>query len=331
MAGGYNIVNMDELRRDYFTDHWVIIAADRAKRPTDFARPRPPEAVPPTCFFCPGNERMTPPSKASYFRDGEKVRCEADTEGQPPLTGWVVRAIPNLFPAVRPGEALSVSVRQITAAGVHEVLVETPGHDRQPQRMSDDEIRLLFQVYRDRYQEVAQLPYVKYISLFRNYGKGAGATLSHPHSQMIALPIVPEVITEQYNHDYAKVIAEEEQSGRMVLATRHTVAFAPFAAAFPYETWVFPRRPCRNIAELTDAERDDLAVATRDVLARMAKLLSDPPYNYAFVQSTDKSLHMHLRICPRLGTAAGFELNTGVNINSVPPEAAAKSLREVIP
>jgi UDPglucose--hexose-1-phosphate uridylyltransferase len=259
------------------------------------------------------------------------VRQEADAEGQPPLTGWVVRAIPNLFPAVKPGEATIVSARQLSAAGIHEVLVETPGHDRHPQRMSDDEVRLLFRAYRDRYAEVAKLPYVKYISLFRNYGKEAGASLSHPHSQMIAIPIVPEVITEQYNHDYAKVVAEEEQSGRLVLATRHAVAFAPFAAAFPYETWVFPRRPCRNIAELTGEERDDLAVATRDVLARIAKLLSDPPYNYAFVQSIDHSLHMHLRIYPKLGTAAGFELNTGVNINSVPPEAAAKSLREAAP
>jgi UDPglucose--hexose-1-phosphate uridylyltransferase len=224
-----------------------------------------------------------------------------------------------------------VSVRQMAAAGVHEVIVETPEHCRQPQGMSDDEIRLLFRVYRDRYMELARLPYVKYISLFRNFGKEAGASLSHPHSQIIAIPIVPEVITEQYNHDYTKVIEEEEKSERKVLATRHTVAFTPFAAAFPYETWIFPRRPCRNIAELSDAGRDDLAVTTRDVLARLSRLLSDPPYNYAFVQSVDKSLHMHLRIYPKLGTAAGFELNTGVNINSVPPESAAKSLREVGP
>ncbi|OPY28508.1 MAG: galactose-1-phosphate uridylyltransferase [Methanocella sp. PtaU1.Bin125] len=319
---------MNELRRDYFTDRWVIIATDRAKRPTDFVRPKPAEPAPLNCFFCPGNEGMTPPSKASYF-DGRVLRCEADTEGLPPLTGWVVRAIPNLFPAVKPGEATMASTRQIAAAGVHEVIVETPEHFRQPQGMSDDEIRRLFTAYRDRFSEIARLPYVKYVSLFRNYGKEAGASLAHPHSQIIALPVVPEIVKEQYRHDYSPVIAQEETSGRLVAATQHTVAFAPFASPFPYGVWVFPRRPCKNIAELTDAERDDMAVVTRDVLARVAKLLGDPPYNYAFVQSMDVPLHMHLRIYPRLGIEAGFELNTGININSVPPESAAKSLREI--
>jgi UDPglucose--hexose-1-phosphate uridylyltransferase len=320
---------MDELRRDYFTDRWVIIAADRMKRPTDFVRPKPAEAVPATCFFCPGNEKMTPPSNVSYFQEDGGLLCKADAVGQPPLTGWLVRDIPNLFPAVKPEEPKTFSSHRMAAVGVHEVIVETPDHGKQPQVMSDAEIRLLFRVYRDRFVVLSALPYVKYLSLFRNYGKDAGASLSHPHSQIIAIPIVPEYITEQYNRDYSKVIAAEEKSDRLILATEHTVAFAPFAAAYTYETWLFPRRPCRNIAELTDAERDDLAVTARDVLARIAKLLSDPPYNYAFVQSIDDNLHMHLRIYPKLGIEAGFELNTGVHINSVPPESAAKSLREV--
>jgi UDPglucose--hexose-1-phosphate uridylyltransferase len=320
---------MDELRRDYFSDRWVIIAVDRMKRPTDFVRPRPAEAVTATCFFCPGNEKMTPPSKASYILEHGKLLCKIDAEGQPPLTGWLVRDIPNLFPAVRPGEPAVLSSHRMAAVGVHEVIVETPEHGKQPQVMSDAEIRLLFRVYRDRFAALAALPYVKYLSLFRNYGKDAGASLSHPHSQIIAIPIVPESVTEQYNRDYAKILAAEEKSDRLIMATEHTVAFAPFAAAFTYETWIFPRRPCPNIAGLTDVERDDLALVARDVLARIAKLLSDPPYNYAFVQSIDKNLHMHLRIYPKLGIEAGFELNTGVHINSVPPESAAKRLRDV--
>jgi UDPglucose--hexose-1-phosphate uridylyltransferase len=324
-------MNMDELRRDYFTDRRVIIAVDRAKRPTDFIKPRPAEAVPATCFFCPGNEKMTPPSKASYFLEHGALSCRADFEGQPPLTGWLVRDIPNLFPAAKPGDPAVFSTHRMAAVGVHEVIVETPDHGKQPQVMSDAEIKRLFRVYRDRYAAISELPYVKYVSLFRNYGKDAGASLSHPHSQVIAIPIVPGAITEQYNRDYSKVIALEEKSERLVLATGHTVAFAPFAAAYTYETWIFPRRPCRNLACLTDAERDDLAVVARDVLARIAKLLSDPPYNYAFVQAIDGDLHMHLRIYPKLGIEAGFELNTGVHINSVPPEAAAKSLREIAP
>ncbi len=321
---------MNELRRDYFTDRWVIIATDRAKRPTDFVRPGPTDAAPSGCFFCPGNECKTPPSKASYFEDNG-LRYQADTEGRPPLTGWVIRSIPNMFPAVTPGDATATSTRQVAAAGVHEVIVESPEHVRQPQSMSDMEIRRLFTAYRDRFAEIGQLPYVKYVSLFRNYGKEAGASLAHPHSQIMAIPIVPEIIKEQYHRDYSPVISLEEKSERLVIATRHTVAFAPFASPFPYGVWVFPRRPCKNIAELTDAERDDMAVVTRDVLARLAKLLADPPYNYAFVQSIDVPLHMHLRIYPKLGIEAGFELNTDININLVPPESAAKSLREITP
>jgi UDPglucose--hexose-1-phosphate uridylyltransferase len=323
---------MDELRRDYFTDRRVIIAADRAKRPTDFVRPQPAgagNAGPRECFFCPGSELKTPRSKASYFLEHGKLVCKADVEGQPPLTGWLARDIPNLFPAVKPGEPQVFSAHRMAAVGVHEVIVETPDHRRQPQVMTDAEIRLLFRVYCDRYAALAALPYVKYVSLFRNYGKEAGASLSHPHSQVMAIPLVPGDISGQFHRDYSKVIAHEEKSERLILATEHTVAFAPFAPAFAYETWIFPRRRCPNIAGLTEAERDDFALMLRDVLARQSKLLSDPPYNYAFVQAIDADLHMHLRLYPKLGVTAGFEMNTGININPVPPEAAAKSLREV--
>jgi UDPglucose--hexose-1-phosphate uridylyltransferase len=320
---------MNELRRDYFTDRWVIIATERSKRPTDFVKPRPDESSSQPCSFCPGNERMTPPSKASYLREAGGLRHEADLEGQPPVTGWLVRTIPNLYPAVKPDEAQVLAEHMMTASGVHEVIVETPVHTHQPQRMSDDEIRLLFRVYRDRCATIARLPFVRYISLFRNYGKEAGASLAHPHSQIIAVPIVPDVIREQYGQDYGRVIEAEERSGRLVLAREHSVAFAPFASAFTYEVWLFPRRPCKNLTELSDAERDDLALLLRDVLARLSKLLSDPPYNYVFVQSLADPLHMHIKVHPKLGIEAGFELNTGININSVPPEAAARSLREI--
>jgi UDPglucose--hexose-1-phosphate uridylyltransferase len=316
---------MNELRRDYFLDLWVIIATDRAKRPSDFIKARV-EAEPQDCSFCPGMEVKTPPSKASYFADGA---VKADEPGKPPLTGWTIRVIPNLYPAVKAEGVMLMDGRSMSASGVHEVIVESPLHDRHPQFMSDEEIKRLFAVYRDRFRDIAEIPYVKYVSMFRNYGKEAGASLAHAHSQVIALPIVPWRIREQYGLGYGGVIAREAASPRMILDTGHTVAFAPFASCFTYEAWVFPKRPCRNIAELTDTERDDFAVATRDVLARLSKLLSDPPYNYAFVQSASDDMHMHLRIYPKLGIEAGFELNTGVHINSVTPESAAKSLREI--
>src|SRR5208337_5677259 len=153
----------------------------------------------------------------SYFLENGQLRSEADVSGQPPRTGWLVRDIPNLFPAVTPGEATASSTRQIAAAGIHEVIVETPDHNKQPRVMSDLEIKLLFLVYRDRYAAISKLSYVRYISLFRNFGKEAGASLSHPHSQVIAIPVVPALITEQYGHDYSGVIATEEQSDRLIM------------------------------------------------------------------------------------------------------------------
>lgn len=316
---------MSELRRDYFLDRWVIIATDRARRPSDFIKARDPPAGAQGCSFCPGCEDKTPPSKASYFDDSHRP----DEPGKPPLTGWTVRVIPNLYPAVKQESVMLMDGRAMSASGVHEVIVESPLHDHHPQFMSDGEVKRLFRVYKDRYAEIAGIPYIRYISLFRNYGREAGASLAHAHSQLIALPIVPENIKEQSGLDYGRVIAEESGSPRAILDTAHTLAIAPYASCYTYEAWVIPKRKRRNLAEMTDEERDDFAVTARDVLARLSKLLSDPPYNYAFVQSVDDDVHMHLRIYPKLGIEAGFELNTGVHINSVTPESAAKSLREI--
>jgi UDPglucose--hexose-1-phosphate uridylyltransferase len=326
---------MNELRRDYFLDRWVIISTERARRPTDFARHDSPEPTSRndtkaggSCSFCPGAELKTPPSKASYFLNDSHLYSEPDVAGEP-REGWIVRVIPNMYPAVEPGLVHAISETEVSASGMHEVIVESPVHDRHPQFMGDEEIKRLFTVYRDRFKAISEAPYVKYISLFRNYGKDSGASLSHTHSQIISLPIVPPVISEQFGLDYGKVVEAESQGPRLILESEHTVAFAPFASCYTYEAWVFPKRPCRNIVELTEAERDDFALVARDVLARISKLLADPPYNYAFVQSPGEKMHMNLRIYPKLGVEAGFELNTRVHINSVPPEAAAKSLRDV--
>ncbi|AFC99233.1 Galactose-1-phosphate uridylyltransferase [Methanocella conradii HZ254] len=315
--------HMNELRRDYFLDRWVIFATERARRPSDFIKARA-AAETQECSFCPGYEDKTPPSKASYFDD----RHEPDEAGKPPQTGWTVRVIPNLYPAVKMEGPAILDGSCMTASGVHEVIVESPVHDRHPQFMSDEEVERLFTVYRDRFAEIASIPFIKYISMFRNYGREAGASLAHAHSQVIALPIVPEKIKEQHGLDYGRVIKREEASPRLILSSTHSIAFAPFASCYTYETWIFPKRPCKNLAELSDEERDDLALVTRDVLSRLSRLLSDPPYNYAFVQSVGEKMHMHLRIYPKLGIEAGFELNTGIHINSVTPESAAKSLRE---
>ncbi|HEY3422218.1 MAG TPA: galactose-1-phosphate uridylyltransferase, partial [Methanocellaceae archaeon] len=213
---------MNELRRDYFLERWVIISTERAKRPNDFMDNKAVgeqrgqgcgreslKAVD-DCSFCAGNEGKTPPSKASYFNYSPRPQCKADVAGKP-WAGWNVRVIPNLFPAVEPGEARAMGETDISASGFHEVIVESPIHGRHPQFMSDAEIKLLFTVYRDRFKAISEAPEARFISLFRNYGKEAGASLSHAHSQLISLPIVPTVISEQFGLDYTKVIESETQ------------------------------------------------------------------------------------------------------------------------
>lgn len=317
---------MNELRRDYFTDTWVVIATDRARKPTDYVKVKTPvEHIKCDCAFCPGCEHLTPPSKASYYARDTGTVIEADVDGTPPGTGWMSRVIPNMYPAVR--QEVPAGFEGRPAIGIHEVIVESPEHTRHPQFMSDKELKLLFSIYRDRFREASAVPYIEYVSVFRNYGRDAGASQSHPHSQLIALPITPSAIKDQYDKNYEDVLHAEERSPRLISGTEHTIAFTPYASIAPYEVRIFPRKPCRNIAEMTDEERDDMACMTGDILARMSRILNDPPYNYGFVQSLSRPLHMHLRIVPKLGIEAGFELNTGMHINSVPPEEACKNLR----
>jgi UDPglucose--hexose-1-phosphate uridylyltransferase len=195
--------------------------------------------------------------------------------------------------------------------------------------MSEDEIMLLFSVYRDRFIAASKNDFVKYVSLFRNYGKEAGASLAHPHSQLITLPVVPDMASRRFGKDYTGMIKKEISSPRLILKTEKTVAIAPYASEFPYEVWILPLKPCKNIGSMQDEDRDNMAICARKILSKISRLLSDPAYNYCFVQSVNEDMHMYMRICPKLGTMAGFELNTGLTINSVPPEDAAKYLREI--
>jgi len=202
-------------------------------------------------------------------------------------------------------------------------------HDHHPQFMSDEEVKRLFRVYRDRYAEIAEHT-LHQVHLHVQELWPGGRCIARPRPFPGHRP--PHRAgsdKEQSGLDYGRASRKSPGSPRAILGSAHTVAIAPFASCYTYEAWVIPKRKRRNLAEMTDEERDDFAVAARDVLARLSKLLSDPPYNYAFVQSVDDDVHMHLRIYPKLGTEAGFELNTRVHINSVTPESAAKSLREI--
>ncbi|MEM3085622.1 MAG: sulfate adenylyltransferase [Halobacteria archaeon] len=308
---------MPELRKHDFLDEYVLIATERAKRPTDFRKPRPPAAGPETCPFCPGREERTPPAVAAYVRRGEKIELLAD--GEERVRGWSARVFPNLFPAVGPEH------------GAHEVIAETPAHDRHPSRLDDGEAVLLLRVFRDRFLHHTARG-ARYVSLFRNHRPEAGASLSHPHSQLISLPLVPPKMAAEQRAlarecALCRVAPEEARGGRFLLRRGAWVAFAPRASRKPFEAWVVPERHLPSLREVEGSDLRDFALLARDLLARIEGVLGDFPYNAMLFQLGEGDYHLSLRVEPELATAAGFEKSTGVYINPLPPEEAARTLR----
>lgn len=319
---------MPELRKHYLLDEYVLVATERAKRPTDFQRARPPSAGPENCAFCPGREERTPPASAVYVRRGPEVEVRAD--GAERVRGWSVRVFPNLYPAVGPDQ------------GAHEVIAETPDHHRHPSRLDDGEARLLFRALRDRTLHHRSAG-AACVSLFRNHRPEAGASLAHPHSQLITLPLVPPSLAAERSAladsaagagrgaaidcAYCRVAREEGETSRAILRRGVWVAFAPRCARKPFEVWVFPERHLPSLEEVEGARLEDLALLTRDLFARMEGVLGDFPYNLMFFQMADPAYHLSLRLQPELTTTAGFEKSTAIYINPLPPEEAARALR----
>lgn len=310
---------MPEIRKHYFLDEYVIIATERAKRPTDFAKSRPPSAGPENCPFCPGREERTPPAVAAYVRNGDSVEVKAD--GAERVRGWSVRVFPNLFPAVGPEQ------------GAHEVVAETPDHERPPSRLRDGEAVLLFRAFRDRFLHHTARG-ARYVSLFRNHRAEAGASLAHPHSQLISLPLVPPKMASERDAmarggcALCRVVPEEARGGRSILRRGSWAAFAPRCARKPLEAWVAPEHHLPSLREVEGSDLRDLALLTRDLLARLEGVAGDPPYNALLFQMAEEPYHLSLRVQPELTIAAGFEKSTDIYINPLPPEEAARALRE---
>src|SRR5665647_1028608 len=193
----------NELRKDYLLDRWVVIAIERSRRPTDFVKPKPETAKTAVCPLCVGNETMTPPAIMLYQKEnGEVKRRQDPLSGERPKN-WLVRVIPNLFPAFSPPKQPKDQKQIIqneslwNAIGQHEVIIESPNHDEDPADADLPQLELVINAYIDRLKELSVKPYVKYISIFRNYGLEAGASLSHAHSQVIATPMVPTTVKEE--------------------------------------------------------------------------------------------------------------------------------------
>jgi UDPglucose--hexose-1-phosphate uridylyltransferase len=329
---------LPELRKDPITGRWVIIATDRAKRPTDFIRQSVPLPGGGVCPFDYGNEHKTPPEVLSYRNSGGRDE-----------PGWRVRVVPNKFPVLgiegelnRQGEGMYDKMNGI---GAHEVIIEGPEHSRTFGDLEERQIEEVLWAFRDRVNDLKKDRRFRYILLFKNHGDAAGASLEHPHSQLIALPVIPKRVQEEVNgaklfYDlkerciFCDIIRQEASIGtRLITETDRFTVLAPYAPRFPFETWILPKRHESHYEESDVATLSNLAWVLRTTIRKIDKVLERPAYNFIFHNSPVQEpplahYHWHIEIIPKLTKVAGFEWGTGFYINPTPPEESAKFLRE---
>lgn len=256
-------------------------------------------------------------------------------DGSERLHNWRMRVFPNLFAAMVPSPSPPTSEWiALSGHGHHEVIVDSPEHGEDASGFSADRMIMLLNVYKHRYAHYRYMGDTSYISIFKNWGKDAGASLSHTHSQVIAIPIIPPLIrreTEAISASsfcpYCNVVDREAASSRLIAQNDSWILIAPFCSRIPYETWILPKGHISNLEDMTEDELENLASLLRDALLRMRSLLNRPHYNYMIYQ-LPSNYHLSIRIQPAISKIAGFEKGTGVYINPVPPEQAAAELRQ---
>tara|TARA_B100000686_G_C16691519_1_gene917914 strand:+ start:485 stop:1474 length:990 start_codon:yes stop_codon:yes gene_type:complete len=328
---------MTELRKDPIIDRWVILAPERKCRPSDLSEQKP-SIDSDSCPFCVGNESMTPPEIFACRPKGSAAN----------ETGWNLRVVPNKFKVLshcEPSESGVGSLyHSMSTNGRHEVLIESPDHMSTLEEMPERHIANCFSTFRERILSLRKIPSIKYVQIFKNHGMPAGGSLFHSHCQLIALPMIPELthkeivgaqkyMTKNGRCIYCDLIEAETQiNQRIVAQNEHYIAFCAYAARFPYETWIAPKKHNSTF----ESEEHFLALAQvyKSTMSRICKVLNQPAYNFVLhsdpkPEKNSLCYHWHLEVLPKTTQLAGFELGSGCHINPVEPEIAAKKLREV--
>lgn len=329
---------MPEWRKDPVVDRWVVIASERGKRPSDYkVAPDLPRGG--RCPLCPGHEQDTPPEVLAFRDSGAG-------SNQP---GWWVRVVPNKFPAVRIEGDFDCRqdgvYKQMNGLGAHEVVVESTGHHRGLEEQPARQVEEVIWAWRQRSLDLRRDSRFKYIQIFKNFGQVGGASLEHPHSQILALPVIPADVQgelagaqacwrEHGGCVYCSILRQEVSAGRrMVVENEHFISFVPFAARFPFEMCILPREHQWDFGSIREEQVADLAQIIRHSLGKLNNIFGRPPYNLYLHTAPVNSghyeeYHWHVEILPRLTILAGFELATGYVINPTPPEMAAAELRD---
>ena len=331
---------MPQLRKDPVTGRWVIVNVENPKKADAFpteVRSHSTRA----CPFCPGNESITPPEIMALGRK----------EGTKNLSNWLVRVFANKFPALRIEEStdhLGIGIYdKVGGFGAHEVIVENPDHEKHLADLPLKHVELVLRAYQERFVDLRKDARFKYILIFKNYGASAGASQEHPHSQLIALPIVPSRVLDELKGSlkyyeatdrciYCDMLNQERFEKQLtIFENSEFAAIAPFASRFPFETWILPRVHEPHFDSTPGAKLEPLAEVVKTTLLKIKAALRDPSFNFMIhtipvhSKQTD-SYHWHIEIIPHLTHVAGFELGTGFYVNPIPPEIAAQTLKNTV-
>lgn len=327
---------MPELRLNLITREWVIIATERAKRPDEFRQRKDKKILPErleTCPFCPGNENKTPAEVMQLSSDGR----------------WKIRVTPNKFAALNlDGERRRINEglkHFVTGVGRHEVIIESNLHNTNLAFMSQSDVADVIKTYKNRFTDIYSDTRIEHVIVFKNYGGKAGTSIEHPHSQIVGTPVTPLQVRERIDEAQryfdntgeclmcATERAELQEGKRIILDTKHFVTFIPYAALSPFHIWIFPKRHTAFFGDINDEEVSDLAYSLKTVLSKIYHGLDNPDYNYVIRSESPKEckseyFHWYVSIVPRVIQSSGFELGSGMYINTAIPEESAEFLRK---
>jgi len=325
-----------QLRKDIITERWVIISDERKDRPREYV-PEEKRAENFSCPFCPGNESKTPPA----------IEEHAGPDG-----AWALRVINNKYPVLVRGDDIGherdALYESMNGIGEHEIIIESPDHEFSPYTADGATMARMYQVAAGRLAALSKIEHLRYAMYFKNYKAGAGATLAHPHSQIIAMPIVPKTIwgelmgsKEYFDRRgecvYCSIIAEEAMRKERVITENKTmIAISPYASITPFEVWILPKGHRSDFHVIDEALAMDIGGIVSDVYRRLKAVIGEVPFNsflhtspFRFpLSSFGKYFHWHLEIEPKYGAIAGFELGSGFHINPYSPEECTRLLRD---
>ena len=324
---------MPEIRRDPVSGRWTIIASARNERPSDFASGKISQSKK-NCPFCPGNEEQTPPEIWSS-------RSLKDNN-------WKLRVVPNKYPAIVSSAntervELEGLYKKMEGIGTHEVIIETPDHFRQMHKMDESDISEVFKCFASRIREIKKDKKIKYIMIFKNYGRYAGASLAHPHSQLIAMPMVPirvaneleganAYFSQKSSCVFCDIIREEISFKKRIVEENDSfIAINPYASRFSFETWILPKKHLSHLENTDENDFKNLSEVLKSTLKKINHSLGQAAYNILIHtmpvrEDSAPFYHWHIEIMPKFSHMAGFEWGTGFYINTVSPEKAAEIL-----